>query len=158
MNKRLFVLICSIILFQYIHSSTCTETAIEDGCTGKETSASNKKCVDGTETNCIEDDILCSDSSLQNPSDDLCRTLKTDAGKICYKDGTGCKSETKCDDATGDDDNACKKFPVATKGNICKKDTTKDSTKCKEVKEESTKNEANNLKISLAFLISLILF
>ena len=171
MNKRLFVLICSIILFQYIYNtdSDCTKELKEGSthnCADLGTSATNKKCIEETvaeATNkCKEDDILCSEKNSGNLNDDFCRTLTitgADSEKLlCIKGETGCKSETKCDEATGDDDAACNKFPVVTKGNICKKDTTKDSTKCKEVKGESTKNGANNLRISLVFLISLILF
>ena len=166
MNKRLFVLICSIILFQYIYNSECTEEDADSSkeCTSLGVSADNKKCVandvaDATEK-CKEDTYACKEKTFENPTDDFCRTLKLDESapdKICIKVGQGCDLETKCDKATGDDDNACKKYPTVTKGNICKKDTTKDSKNCIEVKEES-KNGANHLKISLAFLISLILF
>ena len=167
MNKRLFVLICSIILFQYIYNSECTEEAKESDkdCTTLAPSESSKKCVandaEGATKKCKEDTYGCKEKTFENPTDDFCRKLKGEESapnKICIKVEEGCDLETKCDKATGNDDNACQKYPTVTKGTTCKKDTAKDSNKCIEFKEESTKNGANNLKISLAFLISLILF
>ena len=86
MNKRLFVLICSIILFQYaINSSECeTATKAEDDesftCDNKATSADNKRCVAKGTHACEEKDIPCNDANLNNPTDDFCRKLTITEG------------------------------------------------------------------------------
>ena len=158
------------ILFQNIYTDSACQTQEKGSetpdCNTLATSAPNKKCEEDTSAEatkkCKESDILCSEMKTGSPTDDLCRTLKiTGDGSenlLCIKDGTGCKTETKCDAAKGETDDACNKYPVVTKGNTCKKDTTSEENNCKEVKAESAKDGANNLKISLAFLISLILF
>lgn len=169
MNKTLFVFILSIILFQYAYNSECTDESSPstDNCSGKGTSTPSKKCVfvpgEGEEaTGTCQEEIKDCAEITAGATDDLCKSLKvTDRESLCIKDDKACNLIKKCNFATGTDDAACKVFPVENKGYICKKDTTKDSTKCKEVKDESTvasSQAGNNLTFSLAFLIFLFLF
>ena len=103
----------------------------------------------------------CEDVTI-GATDALCKklTVKKDTeNKSLWRiEGTACKEKKKCNFAEGKDDSECKNFPVETEGNACKKDPAENSKLCKEVKVESTKEGANKLKISLAFLISLFLF
>jgi hypothetical protein len=103
----------------------------------------------------------CEDVTI-GATDALCKKLTVTKDKenksLCRIEGTACKEKKKCNFAEGKDDSECQKFPVETEGNACKKDPAENSKLCKEVKVESTKEGANKLKISLAFLISLFLF
>ena len=163
MNKRLFALICSIILFQYVYNSACTDKS--SGASGTDcdnlvvSKPGAQTCVlDGDK--CVENDISCDDKK-SGASADLCKQLKTTStDKLCILKGTNaCEEKEKCNKAKGKDDAACKDFPVENQGNVCKRDTTEGSDLCKEVKGESTsKSSFYNLKYSLAFLIVLFLF
>ena len=167
MNKRLFVLICSIILFQYIYTSACQDEAKDstNACTGLATSATNKKCVEKTASDeddgkkCKEDDILCTEKKTGNPDNDFCGSLKvtdTDAQE-CVKEGEGCALKTiSCTKRERDATEAiCKKLS-AKEGKVCKLTTVNNVKKC--IEEDAPENGANNLKYSLALLIFLFLF
>ena len=168
MSKTLFALIFSIILFQCVCDENCVDKAPdnEGDCQGLTTSALSLKCVYVTgEATCKEVVKDCAEINA-GATDDLCKQLKVNTGFLCLKNGEACQEKQKCNLATGNDDAACKNFPVETTGNVCKKDTAENSNKCKEVREESTKSteskastqSGNNLTFSLAFLILLFLF
>ena len=128
MNKKLLVLICSIILFQYVYNEdnvvNCTnvESPTEDGnCVGKPTSLPTKKCEFDSDANpkkCKEVDIPCSEK-ISGASESICLKLVASEGKKCTVEGEKCVE------------------------------------KIKKIKKNSS---TNNLKFSLAFLIVLFLF
>ena len=174
MSKKLFALIFSVILFQYVYNENCIgkeNPADNEECGALTTTVPSKKCVyvageGGDPATCQEVVKDCGDIKA-GATDDLCKQLKvSNTGFLCIKIGEACQEKQKCNLATGNDDAACKNFPVETTGNVCKKDTAENSNKCKEVKEESTKSteskastqSGNNLTFSLAFLILLFLF
>lgn len=178
MSKKLFALIFSVILFQYVYNSVCTEKENPNGdndCKDLATSKASKKCIfvagegegeEKTPSTCQEDVKNCEEIE-SGATDDLCKELKLlEDDVLCIKKDNACKKVKKCNLAEGRDDAECKNFPVVTKGNVCKKDTAENSNKCKEVKDESTKSteskastqSGNNLTFSLAFLILLFLF
>ena len=169
MSKKLFAFIFSIILFQYVYNSACTEKEEPQGendCKDLTTSKSSKKCVyvAGEGASSCQEEVKNCEEIKSGATDDLCKELTVlKNGFLCLKDGNVCKEIQKCNLAEGDDDAACKNFAVETKGNVCKKDTAENSKKCIEVKGESTESKAstqsgNNLTFSLAFLILLFLF
>lgn len=163
MNKRLFVLICSIILFQYIYNSDCTDATTETEksvCNGKAVDDSTNICVLKTGGGCEEKakgDVPCEDVEA-GASDALCKGLKvTDDTYLCLKEGDACKQKKKCKEGKGNDDATCKTFAVETAGNVCKNDPD-EKDKCKEVKDESATSSSYSLKFSLALLIFLFVF
>ena len=163
MNKRLFALICSIILFQNVYNSDCSAktTATEGECTNLAVTKPGAQTCVLNDGKCEEQDIPCNQKT-SGATADLCKQLTTTnpTDKLCILKGTNaCEEKDKCNKAKGKDDAACKDFPVENQGNVCKKDTTEGSELCKEVKGESTsKSSFYNLKYSLAFLIVLFLF
>ena len=91
MNKKLLVLICSIILFQYVYNAVCSlvSPANEDNCkNGVISSAETKKCVyDSVLNECKEVDIPCSEKT-SGASESICLKLVASEGKKClYEDG-----------------------------------------------------------------------
>ena len=94
MNKKLLVLICSIILFQYVYNTACTSVSLptsEADCVGGTTSSpETKKCVfdsDSTTKRCKEVDIPCSEKTSVS-DEDICLELVASEGKKClYEDG-----------------------------------------------------------------------
>ena len=92
MNKKLFVLICSLILFQYAKSddSECSkkvkdgDTALE--CTGLETSdATIYKCViNGNK--CEEQLMSCTEEKPAITDEKKCQKLSVGKGKVCKLD------------------------------------------------------------------------
>jgi hypothetical protein len=94
MNKRLFVLICSVILFQYIYNSACTEETEETEnsvCNAKAVTAdSGKICVlKGEGPGCDEKakgEVDCAKvEAVEGASDALCLSLRTTANNLCLK-------------------------------------------------------------------------
>ena len=170
MNKRLFVLICSVILFQYIYNDNpCkpTEETITEFtkavCNERDGDGETKICVlevngEGAATGCkleVKGSVPCEDVVV-GATNDLCQALKldnTDDYK-CVKDGTACKKKIKeCKEGKGSSDDECKKFSTAS-GYVCKQDPdSKTDKKCKEFTSSSY-----SLKCSFALLIFLFLF
>ena len=119
------------------------------------TQGKNACYFDGTKCDETND---CEDVTI-GATDALCKKLtvtKDIENSLCRIEGTACVEKKKCNLADGKDDSECKNFAVETEGNICKKNPD-ENNKCKEVKDESAKEGANGLKISLALLISLFL-
>ena len=136
MNKRLFVLICSIILFQYIYSGTaCTEATLgaDEGDTFTQ-QVCNKRDGSGTK--------IC--------------VVKLEGEPAA---ATGCelkeKATVSCASVKGTSDAICKGLKT-TAGNVCKKAQNKNE--CTEVKEEKASSSSYSLKFSLVLFIFLFLF
>ena len=130
MNKRLFVLICSVILFQYIYNSDCStddSTTENSGCNAKAVTAdSGKICVlKGEGPGCEEKEkgeVDCAKvEAVEGASDALCLSLRTTANNLCLKKNAvnGCeekaKGEISCTTITsGASDAICKGLQVAS--------------------------------------------
>ena len=100
MNKKLLVLICSIILFQYVYNAVCSlvSPANEDNCkNGVISSAETKKCVyDSVLNECKEVDIPCSEkTSVSEENKDICLKLVASEGKKCLWEGGNCVEKIK---------------------------------------------------------------
>ena len=102
MNKKLLVLICSIILFQYVYNSDCTSVSSptsESNCEGVATSSETKKCVfdsDSSTKRCKEVDIPCSEkTSVSERNKDICLKLVASEGKKCLYEGGNCVEKIK---------------------------------------------------------------
>jgi hypothetical protein len=107
MNKRLFVLICSIILFQYIYSDTACDATFEEGvtptqelCNGR-VGSDSEICVlntGGTECTLKEKgSVPCGEVKAgEGENNDLCLSLRTNVNKLCLKkSGGGCEEKAK---------------------------------------------------------------
>ena len=101
MNKKLLVLICSIILFQYVYNTACTSVSLptsEADCVGGTTSSpETKKCVfdsDSTTKRCKEVDIPCSEKT-SGASESICLKLVASEGKKCLWEGGNCVEKIK---------------------------------------------------------------
>ena len=97
MNKRLFVLICSIILFQNVYNDdACTSTASpSSNACEKITVSETKKCIyDEDQEICIVTDILCTEIT-SGATVDLCKKLKASEGKTCTLEGEKCVEKEK---------------------------------------------------------------
>ena len=90
MNKKLFVLICSLILFQYINSE-CTpvtegegENQVVTSCSGTATD-NTKKCalVNGA---CTEQLMTCAEYKADVTDEKICGKLTPGKGKVCKLD------------------------------------------------------------------------
>jgi hypothetical protein len=104
MNKRLFVLICSVILFQYIYSTACTESTLVEGegdtftqevCNKREGSETEICVLNSGQTGCelkAKTEVDCGDLKA-GASDALCLSLKTNDGQLCIK-----KSDNDCEE------------------------------------------------------------
>jgi hypothetical protein len=131
MNKRLFVLICSIILFQYIYSGTVCDTTFEEGvtptqelCNGRDGSESEICVLNTGGTGCelkAKGSVPCAEVKAgEGDSNALCLSLKTNVNKLCLKkSGGGCeekaKEEITCTTITsGASDAICKGLQVAS--------------------------------------------
>jgi hypothetical protein len=92
MNKRLFVLICSIILFQYIYNSDCSDKksgASEDICNELSPSSPNKQRCVYNNGKCEEKDIKCTDE-ISNPTENICKNLIASQGNYCTLEDNKC--------------------------------------------------------------------
>ena len=128
MNKRLLVLICSIILFQYIYSGTACDATFEEGVTptqalcNQRDGSGTKICVVKLEgepaaaTGCELKErgtVPCGDIEAGS-SDALCMSLAISADtKVCLKASDACtekaKSSTNCEEVkAGASDALCK--------------------------------------------------
>ena len=169
MNKRLFVLICSVILFQYIYNTTCDEDKGADEtfskslcnqrdgqnsqiCVAKYEGEGETRSQVGCELK-EKGSVPCEEVE-SGASDALCKSLqKTDNNHLCVKDGNACTEKQKCKGSTGTSDTDCQKYAVETAGYVCKK--VQNENKCTEEKATSS---SYSLKFSLALLIFLFLF
>jgi hypothetical protein len=93
MNKKLFALICSLILFQYVKSeSDCAKKEkvgdTELVCTGETTSDANiYKCVvNGNK--CEEKLMTCTEEKPDITDEKICQKLSVGKGKVCKLDKT----------------------------------------------------------------------
>ena len=154
MNKRLFVLICSVILFQYIYNDN---PCVVDGETFTEPTKSLCNQRDGensqicvakyddsnppTQVGCElkeKGNVPCGEVEA-GASDPLCMSLKTtDNTKVCLKDSEACKetakSDTNCEEVkAGASDALCKSLLKTDDTFLCVKDgnACKEKKKCK---------------------------
>ena len=95
MNKKLFVLICSLILFQYINNACTTKTDLETNevsCDGTPTDGNTKVC-ELKNNECVERTLSCTEKKT-GATDEICGKLSVGNGKVCKKDTA--KDSTKC--------------------------------------------------------------
>ena len=96
MNKKLFVLICSLILFQYINNECTTKTdpeTSEKSCDGTPTDTKTQECkMEGDQ--CKEITFSCT-KITEGATDEICKKLKVDTGKVCKVADAG-NNKKKC--------------------------------------------------------------
>lgn len=160
MNKRLFVLICSVILFQYTYNSDCStdETATEKSvCFGKAVDDSTNICIlkspgPGCEEK-AKGEVPCEDVE-SGASDALCISLQTT--KLCLKEGNACKekekSNTNCEDVkAGATDALCGELKLDNTNDYnCVKDGNACKKKIKECQNGNGSTDAECNKFSTA--------
>lgn len=93
MNKKLFVLICSLILFQYAKSESDCSKKVKEGdttldCIGVETSDNTiYKCVINGDK-CEEQLMSCTEKKPDVTDEKICQKLTIGKGKVCKLDKT----------------------------------------------------------------------
>jgi hypothetical protein len=107
MNKKLFVLICSLILFQYINS-TCENPTGEEG--SKTCAASTESDTKVCELNsagdaCVERILSCAEKT-EGATEEICKKLTVEEGKVCkVADAENNKKKCKVESAPSEDKN-----------------------------------------------------